>query len=432
MPEFSRCLPGVIQDLPTKPCERSIPLCQKGFNISFIDVSPFDQERYKSLLKQVVSHCCGSCNNIKVIKNFTAWRYISPTSMNTSNIIFPVLGRVHSTTLYGHHFIPFWDVPGSFFLTTKHTKADSVKQLLQACANLWPLVVIMILMALIAGFIVWVMETWKNKEMFPRTFLRGLAEGFWWSFISMTTVGYGDKIPTFFVSRIFSIIWILVGITICSMFTASLTTEITKAVFPDKPTMVGKTIGVMKDRLDDYALVATHGGAIYESNGKGLYPDFMDLVDKVKGNRIKGISISKYVYPMLMGFFLSVNETSKYFEYAKYFLNDTLITELEYLGPKLSFGILVKEKEVYEFLNGFVMDNRLTLETCSNIAFNVLRTSINKNSDSDHSNLFSPNSGLLTPALIITCSILGFIIIFGFFFELGRRNPKFRKAERTT
>lgn len=29
-----------------------------------------------------------------------------------------------------------------------------------------------------------------NTEEFPRSFLRGFFEGFWWSFVSMTTVGY--------------------------------------------------------------------------------------------------------------------------------------------------------------------------------------------------------------------------------------------------
>ena len=29
-----------------------------------------------------------------------------------------------------------------------------------------------------------------NAEEFPRSFFRGIFEGFWWSFVSMTTVGY--------------------------------------------------------------------------------------------------------------------------------------------------------------------------------------------------------------------------------------------------
>lgn len=32
-------------------------------------------------------------------------------------------------------------------------------------------------------------ESKYNPEEFPPNFIKGVAEGFWWSFISMTTVG---------------------------------------------------------------------------------------------------------------------------------------------------------------------------------------------------------------------------------------------------
>jgi len=32
-------------------------------------------------------------------------------------------------------------------------------------------------------------DTWYNKSQFPRTFPRGPFEGFWWAYVSMTTVG---------------------------------------------------------------------------------------------------------------------------------------------------------------------------------------------------------------------------------------------------
>lgn len=33
-------------------------------------------------------------------------------------------------------------------------------------------------------------ETYFNEEEFPRSFTKGAYEGFWWAFVSMTTVGY--------------------------------------------------------------------------------------------------------------------------------------------------------------------------------------------------------------------------------------------------
>ena len=78
--------------------------------------------------------------------------------------------------------------------------------------GLWSLISASLLLALLSGFIAWILDTWTNEEEFPRPFLVGLFEGFWWSFISMTTVGYGDKAPKSRVARLFSVVWILLGL----------------------------------------------------------------------------------------------------------------------------------------------------------------------------------------------------------------------------
>ena len=64
-----------------------------------------------------------------------------------------------------------------------------MKSTLASLAEMWPLLCIGLVLALIAGFFVWILDTWHNQDEFPRPFLIGVFEGFWWSFISMTTVG---------------------------------------------------------------------------------------------------------------------------------------------------------------------------------------------------------------------------------------------------
>ena len=43
----------------------------------------------------------------------------------------------------------------------------------------------------------------------------------------MTTVGYGDRAPRSVLARIFAFFWVLVGLVIISIFTATVTTTLT-------------------------------------------------------------------------------------------------------------------------------------------------------------------------------------------------------------
>ena len=289
-PDVELCKSGIIQDFEEKPCQHDIHICSRGFNISYVRLEPFTSESFRNLVENVISYCCGSCRNTVVVKTFNNMTEISPSSINSSHVLYPILGRLEATSLYGYYFVPFWNAPGAYYITTRRTKTVILKTLITSCGNLWPLLIIMLLMSLIAGFIVWIIDTWGNKEMFPRTFLVGLLDGFWWSFISMTTVGYGDKIPKLFPSRLFSVIWILVGITICSMFTASLTTEITHATTPGTPEMAGKPVGVIKQRYYDYALVSNRGGIIKETKALDLVSGVIELIINLKNKQITGFS----------------------------------------------------------------------------------------------------------------------------------------------
>ncbi len=88
------------------------------------------------------------------------------------------------------------------------------------------IVALLILIMFIFGTILWMVERENNPRQF-RPGLIGLFDGLWWSAVTMTTVGYGDKAPKTRLGRIIAIIWMLTAIVTISAFTASIASTLT-------------------------------------------------------------------------------------------------------------------------------------------------------------------------------------------------------------
>lgn len=74
--------------------------------------------------------------------------------------------------------------------------------------------------------IIWLLER-RNNPQFPKTYLSGIWEAFWWAVVTVTTVGYGDKTPKGKAGRLFGVFWILVGYFVFAFFTARVSSTVT-------------------------------------------------------------------------------------------------------------------------------------------------------------------------------------------------------------
>ena len=83
------------------------------------------------------------------------------------------------------------------------------------------------LVLLAVGLLVWWFERKKNPQQFNGSVAKGIGSAFWWSAVTMTTVGYGDKAPVTFGGRLVALIWMFVAIIIISSFTAAITSSLT-------------------------------------------------------------------------------------------------------------------------------------------------------------------------------------------------------------
>jgi ABC-type amino acid transport substrate-binding protein len=82
------------------------------------------------------------------------------------------------------------------------------------------------LVLLASGLLMWLFERKANAQQFPAGF-KGLGDSFWWSAVTMTTVGYGDKAPVTFAGRVVALLWMFTSIIIIAAFTGGIASAIT-------------------------------------------------------------------------------------------------------------------------------------------------------------------------------------------------------------
>jgi polar amino acid transport system substrate-binding protein len=79
---------------------------------------------------------------------------------------------------------------------------------------------------LLAGAAMWLLERKRNAAGFSGGVLSGIGDGFWWSGVTFTGVGYGDKVPVTLGGRLVALVWMLVSVVCVSALTATVTAKL--------------------------------------------------------------------------------------------------------------------------------------------------------------------------------------------------------------
>lgn len=407
----------------------SSKICQKDFVISSIDFPPYATA---NLLESAIQKCCGKCANITYDKQYPNISAISISSLKKIDFILPFLAKSSAKSLYGFYFIPLVETPNVYYFTPKYRSV--MENLILGCLRLYPLVIVSLLMAVIAGFIFWLCETWYDRSQFPRSFLSGTFEGFWYSFVSMTTVGYGDRTVTSPLARIIAVIWILIGIVMFSLILSTFTAEIFEATEIKDHPIEGMNVGALRYRGYDASVIVEHGGIVKESNSWNFFSDALALIRMLRRGDIDGFILDRYTLTFVMGYLewkkkavdYNVNRSrGETYEERQvdinFFTNQTYRSIKTPKTERMSYGVLVKDINDYEYFRHAIEDNQLTMEISIASAMNKMFV------PTENPDIFSSSGVYYQETLKIISGILGTVFLFGLIYDARNTYQIYKK-----
>lgn len=81
------------------------------------------------------------------------------------------------------------------------------------------------LAVLVSAHLIWLSERHTNPD-FAEPYAQGIWDSFYWSVVTMSTVGYGDKVARGNTGRVLALVWIAAGTLVFATFTAAIASSL--------------------------------------------------------------------------------------------------------------------------------------------------------------------------------------------------------------
>eukprot|EP00795_Rhopilema_esculentum_P007448 gene7449-13212_t len=247
----------------------------------------------------MISTICGTCAAYsKSIVHFDRTRN-GQTSKRTSekdlkerisdnaNFHGPVSGKKYVTVFEGEYqYVNLIDGTVSAFVVVDPAKMSKSSKITASILQCWPILVVTFLMTVLAGILIWMADQFANPEEMPTgRFLYGTFQGFWWAFVSMTTVGYGDISPRGEIARSIAITWTVVGLVVNGILVSSLSTALTVISVSEQTLLYGANVSAVHKSPEYY--LGARRNANMNSTGK-LYNTSMQALNALIRREVQG------------------------------------------------------------------------------------------------------------------------------------------------
>jgi len=182
----------------------------------------------------------------------------------------------------------------------------------------------MVLGFLIAAHIIWILHRNKDTPHFPKGYFHGIAEAMWWAGSVFLGGTCDDKKVQGVASRLFTLIWVIVGLIFVSYLTATLTSVMTISQIN---TQIHE-LGDLKGR--EIATVEKSEAAGFLA-AKGMTPllcsDINSAIDALKAGKVRAVF---YDIPILR-YHISLHKE-----------DDLIVLPTSYLRHQYGFGLEFK------------------------------------------------------------------------------------------
>ncbi|XP_048580690.1 phosphatidylinositol phosphatase PTPRQ [Nematostella vectensis] len=274
----------------------------------YLVTAPGDSEPdgiFGPLVQQMFSEVCGLCMNGhnetflrfntsgsgRIAKKKSQLAVIREID-DITDISFPISGRKDDTRYMDKYaYLPLVESPGIVFIVTRGNagteKTNTLSASLVAC---WPVVALFVFMSYIVGAVLWFTEKKGNAVQFPPAFIKGASEGFWFSFVTMTTVGYGDRVPLSNAGRLIAFWWTLIGLVMVSIFTGVITSSLTATAVS-----LNKEIMLYGTNVSAIANSTEFRVGILKNARMFPFPDMEESFRAVLRGEVKGMLVDAYV-----------------------------------------------------------------------------------------------------------------------------------------
>ena len=144
-----------------------------------------------------------------------------------------------------------------------------------ASSDLPWLLVVFGVAVLIAAHLVWWLERRDNPD-FARPYGKGIWDSFYWSVVTMSTVGYGDKVARGTKGRVLALVWISLGTLVFASFTAAIASSLAvtelRSDISGPSDLTGRRVATVANSAGQTYLPSIGVGPVLVENVEDAYP----------------------------------------------------------------------------------------------------------------------------------------------------------------